>query len=161
VLVGISVVLFILELRGDSLRIVLTVAVALLFGFLMTAFFNLDAADKFIRGDFEVRILSEGDSPIDMSYEQDITGQFNAPDDPITEARYSFAGSEGDEVTILAYALDPDAGLDMQVALLDENGETLVSAAEADRHLQRQYDYANETDAAIMTLCQPTLRIPS
>jgi ABC-type uncharacterized transport system permease subunit len=157
VLIGASVVLLILELRRDSVRILLTVGVALLFGFLMTAFFNLDAADKFIRGNFEVRILSEGDSPIDISYEQDITGQFNAPDDPVSEAQYNFAGSKGDEVTILAYALDPDTGLDMQVALLDENGQTLESATEADRRVQRQYDeyVQSGTDAAIRDFVLP------
>lgn len=157
VLIGASVVLLILELRRDSVRILLTVGMALLFGFLVTAFFNLDAADKFIRGNFEVRILSEGDSPIDISYEQDVTGQFNAPDDPVSAAQYNFAGSEGDEVTILAYALDPDTGLDMQVALLDENGQTLESATEADRRVQRQYDeyVQSETDAAIRDFVLP------
>ena len=46
-LVGVSVVLLVLELRGDALRVVLTVGVALVFGYLMTAFFNLDSARRF------------------------------------------------------------------------------------------------------------------
>ncbi|MBN1562579.1 MAG: ABC transporter permease [Anaerolineae bacterium] len=156
-LIGVSVVLFILELRGDSMRILLTVGMALLFGFFMTAFFNLDAADKFVRGNFEVRILSDDDSPVDLSYEQDISGAFNNPDDPITEGRYSFLGAEGDKVTILAYAIEPESGLDMQVALLDESGAVVAEATEADRRVQKQYgDYVqSETDAAMRDVVLP------
>lgn len=147
-LVVVSIVLFVLELKRDAVRILLTVGVALLFGFLMTMFFNLDAADILIRGNFQARVLSDGDSPIDLSYDQDIEATFDAE---TAEAAYSFIGSTGDEVTILVYALDPDSGLDLQMALLDQDGAEVATATEADRRVQRQYsDYiTSERDAAI------------
>ena len=76
----------------------------------------------------------KGPTEFDISYEQSLTGTFAVDDetgDTAAEARYSFIGSEGDEVTILVYALDPDAGLDVQVALLDESGAGDVEVAEA------------------------------
>ncbi|MBN2305919.1 MAG: ABC transporter permease [Anaerolineae bacterium] len=148
VLIGISVTLLILELKWDALRVLLTVVVALLFGYLMTAVFSLDAADDLIRGDFRVQVLSDAPSAVDLSYEQDVTADF---DPAAGEARYHFAGSEGDEVTILAYATDAEAGLDVQVSLLDSGGEVLETANEASRRFTRQYsDYlTGETDAVI------------
>ena len=150
-LVGVSVLLLILELRWDTLRVLLTVVVALIFGYIMTVFFNLDAADRFERGEFRVRIISDSGSPFDLSYEESLTGEFNNPDAPLEQTGYSFYGGEGNLITLLAYALDADTGLDMQVALLGPDGEELITANEASRRFTRQYgDYIqSESDAVI------------
>ena len=148
VLIGFSVMLLILELRLDALRVLLTVIVALIFGYLMTAAFNLDAARQFEQGEFEVRVLSDIASPVNLNYEQDVTAEF---DPAAGGARYAFAGTGGDIVTILVYATDPESGLDLQTALLDSAGETLETANEASRRYTRQFsDYVtSENDAVI------------
>jgi ABC-type uncharacterized transport system permease subunit len=147
-LIGISVMLLILELRLDTVRVLLTVIVALIFGYLMTAAFNLDAARQFEQGEFEVRVLSDMASPVNLNYDQDVTAEF---DPAAGEARYAFAGTAGDIVTILVYATDPESGLDLQATLLDSAGDTLETANEASRRYTRQFsDYiTSENDAVI------------
>lgn len=159
ILVGVSVMLLILELRWGALRVILTVGVALLFGYLMTAFFNLDSADRLMRGEFRVKIISNAESPLDLRYNEEREAIFNNPDDvePITQTAYTFVGGAGNEITLLAYALDKASGLDMQVSLIGPDGEVLVIATDADRRMQRQYgDYiTNELDAAIKDFVLP------
>ena len=43
---------FVVELRRQAIRVLLTVIVALLLGFLVTFIFNLDSAERFTRGEF-------------------------------------------------------------------------------------------------------------
>ncbi len=74
-LIGVSMMLMIVELRWDALRVVLTVVVALIFGYLMTAFFNLDAANRFIRGDFRVKIISDAEALTNINYADQLTDQ--------------------------------------------------------------------------------------
>lgn len=159
ILVGISVLLLVVQLRADALRVLLTVVVALLFGYLMTAFFNLDAANRFIQGEFQVSVQSEAASPLDLSYGDSLTAEFNAPSqaEPLTKTAYTFAGGAGNEVTILAYAVDPQAGLDLQVSLLGPDGTVLASANEATRRFLRQYDeyLKSEQDAVIKDFVLP------
>ena len=94
VLIGISVMLLILELRWDALRVVVTVALALVFGYLMTAFFNLDAADRFEVGEFRVNVVSDVGPLVDIYYGDRPSDEFTEPDDddPLTEVAYRFAG---------------------------------------------------------------------
>ena len=47
VLVGGCILLFVVELRRQAIRVLLTVIVALLLGYLVTFIFNLDSADRF------------------------------------------------------------------------------------------------------------------
>ena len=159
ILVGISVLLLVVQLRADTLRVLLTVAVALLFGYLMTAFFNLDAANRFTQGEFLVSVQSEAASPLDLSYGDSLTAEFNDPSqaEPLTKTAYTFAGGAGNEVTILAYAVDPEAGLDLQVSLLGPDGAVLASANEATRRFLRQYDeyLKSEQDAVIKDFVLP------
>ncbi|GEM_PF-120835 len=159
VLVGISVLLLVVQLRVDTLRVLLTVAVALVFGYLMTAFFNLDAANRFTQGEFRVSVRSEAASPLDLSYGDSLTGELNNPADaqPLTRAEYTFAGGAGHEVTILAYAAEAEGGPDLQVSLLGPDGTVLVSANEATRRFLRQYDeyLKSEQDAVIKDFALP------
>ncbi len=159
VLVGVSVLLLVVQLRVDALRVLLTVAVALIFGYLMTAFFNLDAANRFIQGEFQVKIRSDAPSPLDLSYGDSLQGEFNNPADaqPLTKAEYTFAGGAGHEVTILAYAAEADSDLDLQVSLLGPDGEVLTSGNEATRRFLRQYDeyLKSEKDAVIKDFVLP------
>jgi len=159
VLIGASVLLLVVELRWDALRVLLTVALALVFGYLMTMFFNLDASERLIRGDFRVQLLSDTPSQIDINYDGEITAEFNNPRDepPLTEVRYRFAGGAGDLVSILAFAEDEDSGLNMQVSLLDDEGTTLAEGFEATRQQLRTFRrYLNsETDAVIENFALP------
>ncbi len=159
VLVGISVLLLVVQLRVDTLRVLLTVAVALLFGYLMTAFFNLDAANRFKTGEFQVSVKSDAPSPLDLSYGDSLEGEFNNPADaqPLSRAEYTFAGGAGHEVTILAYAAEADSALDLQVSLLGPDGEVLASGNEATRRFLRQYDeyLKSKKDAVIKDFVLP------
>nr|MCU0514148.1 hypothetical protein [Anaerolineae bacterium] len=56
VLVGISVVLFVYQLGWGALRVTATVALALALGYLVTIFFNLDTANRYISGEFRVAL---------------------------------------------------------------------------------------------------------
>ncbi len=159
VLIGVSVVLLIVELRWDAVRVLLTVAVALVFGYLMTAFFNLDAADRLIRGEFRVRVVSDAEPLTTINYEDKLTEEFFNPRDetPVSEVSYRFAGHEGDVVSILAFAEDERSGPDMQVALLDAQGEVLAESVGATSEQMRTFRrYLNsETDAVIENFTLP------
>lgn len=153
-LIGISVVLLIVELKWDSLRVLLTVIVALVFGYLMTAFFNLDSANRFIRGDFRVQVVSQTPPLTDINYEQEITAEL---DDSAAGSRYRFMGRAGDVVSALAYAEDENSGLDMQVTLLGPDGETLAESQDATSQQMRSFRryLKNENGAAIEEFTLP------
>jgi len=55
-LVGACILLFVVELRRQAIRVLLTVIVALLLGFLVTFIFNLDSADRFRSGEFRAQV---------------------------------------------------------------------------------------------------------
>lgn len=159
-MVGISVVLLIMELRWDALRVVLTVGVALLFGYLMTAFFNLDAADRFIRGQFRVEIVSEAKPLTDINYGDRLEAEFNDPraDAPLTEAVYRFAGRAGDVVSILAFVANERDGMDLRVTLQDSDGALLTEGADATSEQMRTFRryLEAETDAVIENFTLPS-----
>ncbi len=158
-LIGFCVVLFVVELRWDALRVILTVVFALLLGGLVTAVFFLDAANKYVQGEFKVQVVSDAQPLIDMGYGDRMTELFNNPNvaEPVKEVAYQFVGREGDEIAVLAYAEDRNAGLDMQVALLDASGQVLAEASGATEDQIRSFRryLKSETDAVIESFLLP------
>ncbi|MBN1201867.1 MAG: ABC transporter permease [Anaerolineae bacterium] len=161
-LIGASVTLFVIELRWDALRVTLTVIVALLIGYLMTAAFNLDAANRFIQGEFRVTLESDGTAPdvegMDVEYGAARAGDFNNPDhkEPLKKAAYRFAGTEGDAVTILAFPTRQNIEVDLQLALVDESGKTLAkSDSVSAEQLEAHRDLNSQKDAAIEAFVLP------
>ena len=136
-LVGVCILLFVVELRRGAIRVLLTVIVALLLGFLVTFVFNLDAADRFTRGEFRVQVISDAaptaDDTVDLEYNKRRGGEFNKPNvvAPVSEVAWTFAGSEGDVVSLLAYAKNRRSTVDVRVELRDAAGTTLAAATSA------------------------------
>ena len=158
-LIGFCVVLFVVELRWDALRVILTVIFALLLGGIVTAVFFLDAANKYIQGEFKVQVVSDAQPLIDMGYGDRMTELFNNPnvETPVKEVSYQFVGRQGDEIAVVAYAEDKNSGLDMQVALLDWKGEVLAEASSATQDQIRSFRryLKSETDAVIESFVLP------
>jgi simple sugar transport system permease protein len=158
-LIGASVLLLIVELRRDALRVLLTVGVALVFGYLMTALFNLDAAARLTRGEFRVRVISDAEPLTSINYEDRLTAEFNNPqaETPLQEISYRFAGSAGNRVSILAFAADENSSLDLRVALLDAGGAALQEGLNATQPQMRAFRrYLNsELDAVIEDFTLP------
>jgi simple sugar transport system permease protein len=137
-LVGLSVALFVLQLRWNALRVTVTVIFALLLGYVVTGLFNLDSANRFTRGEFRAAVIADAEMPtteatVDLKYGQAKGGDFNKPNvrTPLIEARYTFAGGAGDVVNVLAYAANRRSEVNVQVTLLDAGGATLASATTA------------------------------
>ncbi len=136
-LVGACIFLFVVELKRQAIRVLLTVIVALLLGFLVTFIFNLDSADRFGRGEFRVQVVSEAEpienDEVDLEYNKRRGGDFNKPNvvAPVGEVAWTFAGSEGDVVSLLAYAKNRRSEVDLLVELRDESGATLAAAQSA------------------------------
>ncbi len=136
-LVGACIFLFVVELKRQAIRVLLTVIVALLLGFLVTFIFNLDSADRFGRGEFRVQVVSEAEpienDEVDLEYNKRRGGDFNKPNvvAPVGEVAWTFAGSEGDVVSLLAYAKNRRSEVDLLVELRDESGATLAAADSA------------------------------
>lgn len=155
-LIGASVTLFVLELRGGALRVALTVIFALLLGYVMTALFSLDAASRFTTGDFEVQLVSDA-GPIesddaDIAYGDSRTGKLNDPaaKTPPKEYTFQFLGRQGDTVSVLAYAGNRRTEIDLQVALYDPRGVEIAHATGATAEQLEQYgDLRSERDAVI------------
>ena len=126
--------LFVVELRRQAIRVVLTVIVALLLGFLVTFTFNLDSADRFSRGDFRVQVVSDAEpvenDEVDLEYNKERGGKFNKPKvvEPVSEVAWSFAGDGGDVVSLLAYAKNKRSEVNLLVELRDDSGAVLASA---------------------------------
>jgi ABC-type uncharacterized transport system permease subunit len=158
-LIGVSVLLLIVQLRWDALRVVLTVGVALVFGYLMTGFFNLDAANRLIRGEFRLRLISGAEPLTNINYGDKLTAQFGGDQAGTVspQVTYHFAGHAGDVVSILAFPSDKQSTLDLQVALLDPGGQTLqegMSATQEQLRTFRRY-LASENDAVIENFSLP------
>ncbi|MEM6528637.1 MAG: ABC transporter permease, partial [Chloroflexota bacterium] len=139
--------------------VLLTVVFALFLGYLVTLAFNADAADRFSEGEFTVRLLSEADvvelegEEVDVEYGRQRGGEF---DGETTTASFVFRGSADDRVSIVAFAANRRSEVDMQVALLDENGDTLASATGiAAEKIELYEDVRRETDALIEDIALP------
>ncbi len=136
-LVGACIFLFVVELKRQAIRVLLTVIVALLLGFLVTFIFNLDSADRFGRGEFRVQVVSDAEpvenDEVDLEYNKRRGGDFNKPNvvAPVSEVAWTFAGTEGDVVSLLAYAKNRRSEVDLLVELRDESGATLAAADSA------------------------------
>jgi len=163
-LVGLSVGLFIWQLGWGALRVVLTVIVALIFGFLFTMSFNLDAANQYIQGAFEVRLLSTANAPTgqaDLSYGEEKGGEFNKPGvrNLLREAQYTFLGSGGDVVSVLAYAANRRSTVNLEVSLRDAQGAELASASSATEAQLARFSevlrFRNPNDAVIEDVTLP------
>ena len=100
-LVGACIFLFVVELRRQAIRVLLTVVVALLLGFLVTFIFNLDSAERFGRGEFRAQVVSDAEQTenddVDLEYNKRRGGEFNKPNvvAPVSEIAWTFAGREG------------------------------------------------------------------
>ncbi len=158
-LIGVSVLLLIVQLRWDALRVLLTVAVALAFGYVITAFFNLDASDRFIRGDFRIQILSDTPALTDINYGDKLSATLNPPnaETPLTEVTHTFAGRAGDVVSILTFADDKKSDLDLQETLMDQDGNVLAESTSASSEQMRAFRryLASDKDAVIENFTLP------
>lgn len=162
-LVGISVALFIVQLKWGALRVILTVALALVLGYVVTAAFNLDTANKYVQGEFRVTLLSEAEpvenEDVDLEYGRSRGDDFNQRVRvPVTEANYTFEGREGDVVTILAYVANRRSSVDLQVALRDSTGTELAFADSSTPEQVEAYsdqDVRSESDAIIENFTLP------
>ena len=136
-LVGACILLFVVELRGQAVRVLLTVIVALLLGFLVTFIFNLDYADRFRQGAFSVQVVTEAEpvehDDVDLSYNRVRGGEFNKPKvvAPVSEVAWTFAGGEGDTVSLLAFAKNRRSTVDMMLELRDASGAVLAASTAA------------------------------
>jgi len=158
VLIGISVALFVYELKWEALRVIVTVIFALFLGYLVTFAFSLDTANRYIQGEFTVRLISEAEEiendDVDLEYGRQRGGDFNQLDaaEPLREAEFTFEGAAGDVVTIVGFAANRRSEVDMSVELRDADGTTLASASDiaADILEAETYeDVRRETDALI------------
>lgn len=137
VLIGISIFLFVIELKMQAVRVLFTVFVALILGYLVTLTFNLDAANRFERGEFLVQVLSDAEpienDEVDLEYGQSRGGEFNKPQvvEPTTEAVFTFEGRDGDVVSVLAYARNRRSEVDLMVELRDDGGDVLATSTSA------------------------------
>ncbi|MCC6613302.1 MAG: ABC transporter permease [Anaerolineae bacterium] len=162
-LVGISVALFVAQLKWNALRVTLTVVAALIFGYFVTGLFNLDTANKYVQGEFIVALQSDAEpvdqDDIDLQYGRQRGGELNNPEasDPLTEARFTFAGNEGDVITILAAVANRRSEVDLEVALLSPDGEALASSTSSTpEQLEAFEDLRSEKDATIADFTLPT-----
>lgn len=137
VLVGACILLFVVELRRQAIRVLLTVIVALVLGFIVTFVFNLDAADRFASGEFRAQVVSDAapveNDDVDLEYNKRRGGHFNKPNvvAPVSEIVWTFAGGEGDVVSLLAYAKNRRSEVDVLVELRDDSGAVLAAATSA------------------------------
>ena len=136
-LVGACIFLFVVELKRQAIRVLLTVVVALLLGFLVNFIFNLDSAERFVRGGFRVQVVSDAEpienDDVDLQYNKRRGGEFNKPNvvAPVNEVAWTFAGSAGDRVSLLAHAKNRRSEVDLMVELRDDSGAVLASATSA------------------------------
>lgn len=136
-LVGACIFLFVVELKRQAIRVLLTVVVALLLGFLVTFIFNLDSAERFGAGEFRAQVVSEAEptenDEVDLEYNKRRGGEFNKPNvvAPVSEISWTFAGRAGDTVSLLAYAKNRRSEVDLLVELRDESGAILAAATSA------------------------------
>ncbi len=163
-LVGISVALLVHQLRWNALRVIVTVIVALILGYFMTVFFNLDTANKYTQGEFKVSVLSEAtpveNTEVDLEYGLSRGGEFNKPNvkEPLTEAVYTFAGSQGDVVSILAFVANRRSTVNLEVELLGPDGTLLLASTGAtEEEVERfsENDVRSADDAVLADFALP------
>jgi simple sugar transport system permease protein len=162
VVTGISVALFVYQLGWGALRVLLTVVAALILGYLVTAFFNLDSANRFRSGEYTVALISEAEpieaEDLDIEYGRNRGGEFNEPNvrEPETIANLRFQGAAGDIVTILAHVANRRSEVNLQVALLDASGAVLISATNStEAQIEQFEDMRSTNDAAIQDFTLP------
>ena len=137
VLVGACIFLFVVELRRQAIRVLLTVIVALLLGFIVTFVFNLDSANRLNSGEFRAQVISDAaaveNDDVDLEYNKRLGGHFNKPNvvAPVSEISWTFAGRAGDVVHLLAYAKNRRSEVDLLVELRDDSGAVLAAATSA------------------------------
>ena len=157
VLVGVSILLFVIELKVQAIRVLLTVIVALLLGYVVTFVFNLDSANRFERGEFRVQVVSDAEpienEDVDLEYGQARGGEFNKPQvvEPVSEVAYTFEGQAGDVISVLAYANNRRSEVDLLVELRDDAGIVLAesTAATTEQVDETFDDLVSEKDAVI------------
>ena len=156
-LVGACIFLFVVELRRGAIRVLLTVIVALLLGFLVTFIFNLDAADRFASGEFRAQVVSDAEptanDDVDLQYNKRRGGDFNKPNvvAPVSEVAWTFAGADGDIVSLLAYAKNRRSEVDLLVELRDANGAVLAAATSAtETQVEETFDDLVSTKDAVI-----------
>jgi simple sugar transport system permease protein len=162
-LVGICITLFILELRWDALRVVLTVVLALILGYLVTAAFNWNAAKRFAQGEFRVSLNSDAAPAdvegMDIEYGKARGGEFNKPNvkEPLKTASFRFSGHAGDTITILAAVTRSNIDADLLVKLFGPDGEKLAENLDATAEQLQTYraDLKSSTDAVIENFTLP------
>jgi simple sugar transport system permease protein len=163
-LVGISVVLFVVQLRANALRVFLTVVAALILGYIVTIFFNLDTANKYTSGEFRVYLLSEAEplenDTVDLAYGDDRGGELNQPNarEPLREGVYTFEGRAGDLVTVIATVANRRSSVNLQVELLDPSGASIGAATSATAEqvaLYEDNDVRTEDDAVLEGVVLP------
>lgn len=162
-LVGVSVALFVVELRWQALRVLVTVVLALMLGYFVTLFFNLDTANRLIRGEFKAQIVSDNEpvenEDADLVFGQVRGGDFNKPGAarPLTVAEFTFEAREGDMVTALAYAATRRSEVNLQLAVLGPDGTELGAANSATPdQVSRFDDVRSESDAVLEGLILPS-----
>ncbi|MBL8146390.1 MAG: ABC transporter permease [Anaerolineae bacterium] len=161
-LVGVSVALFVVELRWQALRVIGTVAFALLLGYFVTFIFNLDSANRFASGQFKVLIVSDAppveNADMDLEYGQTRGGEFNKQGvaEPLRIAEFRFEGSAGDMISALAFAGSRNSAVNLQLAILDEAGNEIGAATGATpEQVQAFEDLRSENDAVLQGLNLP------
>jgi len=161
-LVGVSVALFIIELRVAALRVTITVVVALVFGFLMTMVFNLDSSSRLVRGEFRIAVQSDAEpienAATDLQYGTQRGDEFNEPQarEPVRDVAYTFEGRTNDTITVLAYAANRRSEVNLQVELVDPSGAIIASATSATEPQVDTYeDLQSVNDAVIENFTLP------
>ncbi|MFN8377542.1 MAG: ABC transporter permease [Anaerolineae bacterium] len=162
VLVGVSVALFIVQLRWQALRVILTVVLALALGYVVTFVFNLDSANRFMAGQFKAVVLSDAEpvenADMDLQYGQVRGGEFNKSGvaNPLTIAEYRFEGHQGDMITALAYAANRRDEVNLELSVRTEDGSEIGAANSATPEQVDTYDdMRTENDAALEGLTLP------
>ena len=162
VLVGVSVALFIVQLRWQALRVMFTVILALALGYLVTFVFQLDSANRFAAGEFNAVVISNAEpienDEMDLQYGQVRGGEFNKANvaNPLTIAEYRFEGREGDMITALAYADSRRDEVNLQLWVRAEDGTELGAANSATpEQVEAFEDMQSENDAALEGLTLP------
>ncbi len=162
VVVGVSVALFVVELRWQALRVIITVVLALFLGFFVTLFFNLDTANRLVRGEFRAQIVSNAEpvanDEVDLEYGQALGGEFNKAGaaTPLTVAQFTFAARQGDMITALAYAANRRSEVNLQLSVLDPAGVEIGAANSSTPEQAGQFeDLRSESDAVLPGLILP------
>jgi general nucleoside transport system permease protein len=163
-LIGVSILLFVIELKAQAIRVLLTVFIALILGFIMTLAFNMDSASRFERGEFRVQVVSDAEiienDDVDLEYGQERGADFNKPQvvEPISEVAYTFEGRSGDTVSVLAYAKNRRSEVDLLVELRDDGGKVLAESTSATLEQVDDIfdDLVSEKDAVIENFELPT-----